>query len=351
QDQRQGAVRIAIANIRAPHIPADAGFALAADGGIDVEGASLDLALTQQARDLLHAEASFVLRSASGGDWPSIDEAAPMRAHVHGETPLTPLWALVAAERHVFEGTASLDMRLRGTWREPLIAGHAALTRARYENFDLGTKLAEIEARLSFADRQLRLDSLSASDGNGGRLEARGTVRFDDALPGIASDVSIGLTNLRLLRRDDLRATVSGDLQLAGTEQGLELAGQLTIERAEIVLADKGSASIPNVPVREINVPLDLQQPKEHAADLPVRLDLVAKAPRRLFFFGMGLNSEWGADLALRGTLDDPRLFGTLSLVRGDFDFATSQFTLTRGLLTFDGQADIDPRLDVAGTT
>jgi len=65
----------------------------------------------------------------------------------------------------------------------------------------------------------------------------------------------------------------------------------------------------------------------------------------------MGLESEWGIDIALRGTVNDPRIGGSARLVRGDYTFAGTRFDLTRGRILFDGHEPIDPRLDILAET
>jgi translocation and assembly module TamB len=65
----------------------------------------------------------------------------------------------------------------------------------------------------------------------------------------------------------------------------------------------------------------------------------------------MGLDSEWGIDIALRGTVDDPRIGGSAKLVRGEYSFADTRFELTRGRIMFDVGEPINPRLDVLAET
>ena len=61
----------------------------------------------------------------------------------------------------------------------------------------------------------------------------------------------------------------------------------------------------------------------------------------------MGLDSEWGANIILRGTTDDPRIGGTAQVVRGEYTFAGAQFELTRGRIAFDVGQPINPRVDI----
>jgi len=61
----------------------------------------------------------------------------------------------------------------------------------------------------------------------------------------------------------------------------------------------------------------------------------------------MGLDSEWGADIKLRGTTDAPEITGRADLVRGGYEFAGRRFELTRGRIAFDGGSPPNPRLDI----
>ena len=66
---------------------------------------------------------------------------------------------------------------------------------------------------------------------------------------------------------------------------------------------------------------------------------------------GMGLDSEWSADVRVRGTTDDMRIGGEANLIRGDYTFAGARFEVTRGRIEFDQTEAIDPRLDIQAET
>jgi translocation and assembly module TamB len=83
-------------------------------------------------------------------------------------------------------------------------------------------------------------------------------------------------------------------------------------------------------------------------ADLkPWRLDLSLRGGE-LNVRGLGIDSRWTTDLKIGGTADAPRLNGTASLVRGDYEFAGRSFRLSRGTLRFRGESPPDPLLDIA---
>ncbi|HWL47411.1 MAG TPA: translocation/assembly module TamB domain-containing protein, partial [Sphingomonadaceae bacterium] len=104
-------------------------------------------------------------------------------------------------------------------------------------------------------------------------------------------------------------------------------------------------ASVPRLPVSEINRPAD--EAEEAAPPVPWSLDIHAKAPNRLAISGLGLDSEWRADLVIKGTTVNPAITGRADLVRGGYEFAGRRFDLDRGAIRFQGQAPPDPLLDI----
>src|SRR3546814_14835127 len=63
---------------------------------------------------------------------------------------------------------------------------------------------------------------------------------------------------------------------------------------------------------------------------------------------GLGLDSEWRADLQNGGDTNQMAISGTSNLVRGAYEFAGKRFELTRGQIRFTGEYPPDPTLDIA---
>jgi translocation and assembly module TamB len=76
-------------------------------------------------------------------------------------------------------------------------------------------------------------------------------------------------------------------------------------------------------------------------------------APGGIEVDGMGLDSEWCADIVLRGTTADPRIGGVARVVprQGFYDFAGSRFDITRGVIDFNENAPPDPQIDLLAET
>jgi translocation and assembly module TamB len=62
---------------------------------------------------------------------------------------------------------------------------------------------------------------------------------------------------------------------------------------------------------------------------------------------GLGITSEWGADLKIAGTVTEPRINGRADLLRGSYDFAGRRFDLERGTIRFVGDSPVNPVLDI----
>jgi translocation and assembly module TamB len=80
-------------------------------------------------------------------------------------------------------------------------------------------------------------------------------------------------------------------------------------------------------------------------------LDLRLRADNEVFVSGMGLESEWEADLRIQGTSATPRITGQAEVIRGTFSFAGQRFELTTGTIAFTGARPPNPRINIAATT
>jgi len=98
--------------------------------------------------------------------------------------------------------------------------------------------------------------------------------------------------------------------------------------------------------VNEVNRDVD-EAGEAMRARKPWSLDLTAKARNQLAVTGLGLDSEWRANLTIKGTVDNPAIAGRADLVRGGYQFAGRRFDLQRGAIRFTGAAPPDPVLDI----
>jgi translocation and assembly module TamB len=224
---------------------------------------------------------------------------------------------------------------------------------------EMGLRLSGGTARLVLQGDVLQLQQLSFQTGRNGTLTANGTMRLDEA-QGVAVDLAVASRRALLVNRADLVATVSSDLKVTGsTGAGIDVAGPVTVDRAEISVGGAQSAAFPTVDVREINKPgaspappppSPARAPSPAPSATPIRLALNVQAPQAVFVRGRGLDAEMSGSLQVTGAPTAPAVIGGLTVRRGDFTLGGRRLVFSRGIVSLNNVDRIDPALDFIAT-
>lgn len=267
--------------------------------------------------------------------------------------PAETLWRLAAIETFDLTGPIAVALRAQGTLAAPRIDGTLASDGLTVQSALSGTRVDRISARGRFAGSRLELTRFSGATRGNGSLTGSGTVDLAglSADRGPRLDLRASARNARLLDANGLQATVTGPLRIVSDGVGGTIAGRVRIDRARWSLGRAApDAALPRIATTEINGE-NRGPARRSGRDAVWRYLVNASAPSRVAVDGLGLDSEWGVDIALRGTVEDPRIGGSARLVRGDYTFAGTRFELTRGRIQFDQNVPIDPRLDILAET
>jgi translocation and assembly module TamB len=233
----------------------------------------------------------------------------------------------------------------RGTLADPQIRGSLRTERARLENPVTGTVIENIRSAGRFGGSRLVLDSFTGTTKRGGQVSGQGAFDLASA-SGYAIDLNLQARAAQLIDRDDLKAQVTGPIRIRSGGSGGTISGDVELVSGSFQLGSAAAATqIARLPVRELNRAED-DLPPPRRAD-PWKLDLNVRGDNRLAVTGLGLTSEWGANLQIGGTVTDPRITGRTDLVRGTFDFAGRRFDLERGVIRFTGESPVNPALDI----
>ncbi len=259
--------------------------------------------------------------------------------------PADALWRLTGVELFDLSGPVSIGADVTGSLAQPLIRGALNASGARIESATTGTLLTGVQASGRFAGSRLAIERFSADAGKGGRVEGSG--QFDFAAPtGIGLDIRLNAQNAVMIARDDIGATVTGPLRFLSTGTGGTISGDVVLNRARYRLGQATAATAaPKLNVREINVPGGDGEEDRPAA--PWTLDLGAKASGGVMVSGLGLTSEWAANIRIGGQPTNPAITGRANLIRGDVEFAGRDFELERGVIRFGGETPANPALDI----
>lgn len=273
--------------------------------------------------------------------------AGRLRAQVRYSGPADALWRLAAVDVFDLTGPLGAAADITGSIDNPVIAGAVATKSLRLQSSLTGSDVRDVEAVGSFADSRLSLSHFAGTTPNGGHVSGSGVIDLSDlSTHGVGLDLRLAASNAQLINRPDMGATITGPLRVVSTGVGGTIAGRVRIDKARWQLGSaSGVSALPSIPTQEINGRADIAPPRDRSAPWRYRID--ASAPNRVDVRGLGLDSEWGADIRLRGDTANPQIFGDAEVIRGGYEFAGKRFELTRGKIRFTGEVPVDPRLDI----
>ena len=280
----------------------------------------------------------------------SVPPNGPLSLRLQGAGQLEHLADLLPLGEDRLSGQFSADIGVGGTIAAPAANGRLRLADARYENFTTGAVLTNMQADIVGDRDRLTVSSFSAGDSANGSLQGRGNVVLHGPA-GPTAELSATLKDFRIAARDEAVATATGTVAVSGPVTSPKVAAPLTIDRADINLPQSLPPNVVVLKVVRTNNKTEKQPPTAAPATepppLPATLDITIDMPGNIFVRGHGLDSEWRGKLAITGTTAAPVINGSLEQIRGSVDFLGKTFTLTRGRITFDGSAKLDPVLDI----
>lgn len=292
--------------------------------------------------------AQVQIHPGNGPDLMTRLRAGPIFAQLRFNGAADTLWRLTGVEGFDVSGPVAIGADVTGTAANPVIRGSVRTANARLESAATGMVISGIKGSGQFSGSKLVIDSFTGNAGSG-TVSGRGSFDFTTGQR-LGMNLSLQANNAVVLARDDLGATVTGPITFASDGRGGGvISGDVELVRSAFRLGRATSAAaIPRLNVREVNVVAE-----DHAQGLPSspwRLDIKARAPNRLSVTGLGIESEWRANLQIGGSITEPAIVGRADLVRGGYEFAGRRFDLQRGTIRFQGEVPADPTLDILAT-
>ena len=267
----------------------------------------------------------------------TLPATAPLSGQLHANMPDMGLWALFAPPGWRIQGTLAADASISGTLQDPKWQGDIkadglnivslldgvdlrdGILRAKLQ----GTRLDITELRLKGGKgSQARIlgysGNLTRAPEDGGQLTGTGYAQFTPPGTGSESGLSMNLqakaSKLQVLVRADRQVSVSGDLQ-ARLEQGqVTLRGDLSVDRASIILPEESAPSLDKDVVVRSAASRKAEEEERHRAEQQTRKEQARATPRKVPDILVKL--DMGRDFALQGFGITTRLLGQLE-VRG----------------------------------
>jgi translocation and assembly module TamB len=277
-----------------------------------------------------------------GRSWTERIAQAPVSGGIRYLGPADALFSLAGLADQSLRGPLALAADLRCRVSDPCLQGIVRGKGLEYRNLTYGTRLTDMALSGRFTGERLEIQQLSAQAGDG-TVTGSGYVSLA-ASRGYPANFDLRLNEAQLASSEDLRVTASGNLQLvkAANRQPV-LSGTIRLPSTRYRLVQQGAAQVPTLTGVRFKPPRGRQrvtgepEPSATTAFGDIALDLDVVAPNELYVSGMGLESEWRADLDVTGTATNPRIAGQVRLIRGTLGFAGRSFELTSGQIRFLG--------------
>jgi translocation and assembly module TamB len=211
-----------------------------------------------------------------------------------------------------------------------------------------------VKADLRLLPGKLTVDQLLASGDQEGTLSLTGQILLNGLTP---TEVNLHLTGKRaaFAWKREFTARIEPDIFLAGPLTSPVLSGRIRIPEGRVNLdrlAAGGPADIEVVGEQSAaGQPIVIAERQEGLMS-PLAADVTVEIPRNVWLNGQNLNAEIAGSIRLNKKKQGPFLLtGSLNTVRGNYDFQSRRFKITRGVLEFQGLPEPDPELDIQAET
>lgn len=287
------------------------------------------------------------------------------------EFPLAILQTLNITES--IQGYAEGEVKVSGTIEAPKPDGHFRLVNAAVKIPEYGVDYSSVALNLNFSPEKVTIDTFNIKSADG-TMNATGEVNFNsDFYKGDISESTIKITfdKFNPVNHKQFNMQLSGDASLQGKTGDVLFASDLTIPQSEFnlpaILAIFGKFDVPDMPT-----PLLVREMMEHdhsgdtlrlreVAHVKADKDASAKPgyfdrlrgkatvtiPKNTWIKSEDMRIELSGDLELLKSNDFFEVFGTVDVVRGQYDLMGKTFIIDKGNITFEGGEEIMPRLDI----
>ncbi len=310
--------------------------------------------LTARGAYLWHGDTLFAFRgelpmSLSYESGAVFSKDKPMSAHlrVHGQ-PLPKLqpylpWGVSLG------GWAGAEVDISGTLSEPVWWGEFLVEDGLIKDVVHGMQYDKIELRGAWRGDSLFIERMEARAS--GKTQAHGNARMAFPMPK-SVNLCADFDKFQLLNRPDIRAKISGDIELEGPLLGLNARGNITLDELRYRITSSTTKNIEEIDleselaklrgdtVAAFRVPGTLIYEK---MDQALRVTL----PRNCWVHGGGISIELEGDVWLYKSPDEAeQVYGQIRVVRGTVNLYTRKLKVQEGTITFDGDP-LDPNLDI----
>jgi autotransporter translocation and assembly factor TamB len=343
-------------------------------GAVDFSGAELtvDVRLQQNATQWLTAKGTLPVALFSARDESSEDSsaaAAPRPIDLTIDSSPIDLGLVQGFTTAVTKvgGTMEAHVRLTGTADEPRPDGAVTVKNGALTVAATGVPYKNITGRIDLHPDRLHIEQITVLDNHDSALTVTGDLAVRERQLGdvqlyvIANDFKVVDSKMGNVR-------IESSLEVNGQLEAPRISGYLGVTTGQLnldeIIAVVGPSAYSTTPTEFVNSnaePVAQAQESSPGVFDRVTMDVTFHVPNDLIVrssslqtpgspIGLGaLNVTLGGDLrAVKEPGGRPQLYGSITTVRGTYDFQARRFEILRdGGIRFDGVDELNPRLDI----
>jgi len=241
----------------------------------------------------------------------------PLEGSVTIEGEISPFLGFLLSDTTCVTGDGILRLDAKGTLLNPELFGSLEISNGTYESLVMGSIYQNITAKLEMVENQLLLKKMEGFDTKGGLVTGSGHVLLDPD-QNFPFDILLDFTNSQLLNLDYADSLATGKIHFKGTSQVGLLVGDLSLIDGTITLPDETPALLNTIEVEYINQPKEERAPTTYTNPedpWPVKFDIRLNIPQGINVGSKNWSSSWRGSLDLRGSTDDPLIYGQGKIV------------------------------------
>ena len=317
------------------------------------------------------------------GAW-TVQERAPLSGKVEARMPDIGIWALFAPPGWRVKGTLQANATIGGNLQQPEWQGNLNADELSVSSLLDGVDLQQGRLRAKLQSNRVDITELHFKGGkgsstrilgysgnltsapeDGGELSGTGFAEFHGAAAGtensgLRMSLQAKASKLQVLVRSDRQVSVSGDLNADLKDGQFALRGDLTVDRATIILPEESAPSLGSDVV--VHTAASRKAEAEAAAKEKREAEKAHAQPRKLPDILVKLNlgrdfalQGFGVTTRLRGQLDvkgptmvggPPRITGEIRTEQGRYRAWGQLLDVETGVIRFNGPYD-NPSLDI----
>ncbi|MGN0918548.1 MAG: translocation/assembly module TamB domain-containing protein [Oxalobacter sp.] len=299
---------------------------------------NMDFRLHASSNRMGEANATLKIRQAyRNGNW-GIFKDSPIQLTLKSDMPSIRWIGFLTGQPDLdLSGSLSADIRGSGTLGTPRLSGTVAAHDLGVDWPSNGIHLDRGELSASLEGNRLTVTK-GIIYGEEGRLQIGGGTSMQNGM--VNSTLKLHADHLLALSNVDRQVVLTGDGVFTLDDKGLNLTGNLHIDKARIVLNDLSGVT------RSKDVVVLGRPPKKEASS-PFRFNVTAGLGDHFMLEGMGVETRLAGRITASSQAGDQlKLNGNINTVDGIFSAYGQKLIIRKGRATFHGTPD-NPAIDV----